>query len=577
MNPAWLFFIGTLLFWAGAVLVMVGLAKALRLAFRVPGLDGGTLQKSALVNTGLGAAMLLISRFLPMPLGRPEPEGLTLPLVWLLMPWTMWIAVGAVAIALASMMWGWLAVGAAERKQSFITSAICLGLAALFFFFFKNSDSNIDIFRGRLPISISTILVVVGLIVAALATVSALSRTAALRGLGTKLACHLALLAGSVVFGLPFVWLLLTSLKEDKDILSSDGIKWQAYVTEKVPYRDPEEPLFKARFKGRDVEAVLLEKSPTGEMMLDISRPMILRGTTFTTREATEIDKMVPKVKGTFEGTAMTGIAIKELEGGTRRVLIQTPETLKGKTVEILSKDAEDVRSPGYNWSNYPDALNFLPADTNMGLTYLKNTMILVILSVIGTVVSCTMVAYAFARLKFFGKNFLFAMLLSTMMLPAAVTMLPQFLIFRGLGWIDTLLPLWVPAFFAGAFNVFLLRQFFSTIPMELEDAAKIDGCSYPRTLSQILVPQIKPALAAISIFTAMGAWNNFMGPLIYINSPDKMPISYALQLYSSQRGGEYALVAAATTMSIIPVILLFFFAQKYFIEGVTLSGLGGR
>ena len=134
-----------------------------------------------------------------------------------------------------------------------------------------------------------------------------------------------------------------------------------------------------------------------------------------------------------------------------------------------------------------------------------------------------------------------------------------------------------MPTFFAGAFNVFLLRQFFKTIPMELEDAAKIDGCSYFRTLFQVMMPQIKPVLAAISIWTFMGAWNNFMGPLIYVSTPQNMPIAYALQMFQGERGNEFALMMAFATLATIPTVLLFFFAQRYFIEGVQLSGLGGR
>lgn len=154
---------------------------------------------------------------------------------------------------------------------------------------------------------------------------------------------------------------------------------------------------------------------------------------------------------------------------------------------------------------------------------------------------------------------------------------MPQFLIFRQLGWIDTLLPLWVPAFFGSAFNIFMLRQFFLGVPMELEDAAKIDGCSYFGSFWRVMLPQVKPALAVIAIWTFMGAWNNFMGPLIYTNSPENMPVSYAIQLFQGDRGAEPGLVMALTTLSVLPVLLVFFFAQKYFIEGVQLSGLGGR
>jgi len=196
---------------------------------------------------------------------------------------------------------------------------------------------------------------------------------------------------------------------------------------------------------------------------------------------------------------------------------------------------------------------------------------------VLGTILSSSIVAYAFSRMRFPGRDALFAVLLSTMMLPGAVTLMPQFLIFRSLGWIDTLYPLWVPAFFASAFNVFLLRQFFKGIPMELEDAAKIDGCSYLRTFWTVMLPQIKPALAVIAVWTFMGAWNNFMGPLIYVNSPENMPLSYALQLFQGDRGAEPGLLMAFATLCIVPVLTVFFFAQRYFIEGVTLSGLGGR
>ncbi len=177
--------------------------------------------------------------------------------------------------------------------------------------------------------------------------------------------------------------------------------------------------------------------------------------------------------------------------------------------------------------------------------------MVIVVGSVLGTLLSCSLVAYGFARLRFPGREFLFKVLLSTMMLPAAVTLLPQFLIFRSIGWVDTLYPLWVPAFFASAFNVFLLREFFKQIPYELEDAAKIDGCSYLRTFWSVLLPQVKPALIVVAIWTFMGAWNNFMGPLIYVNSQEQMPIAYALQLFNNDRGGEPALLMAFSTMAI--------------------------
>ncbi|RYG34341.1 carbohydrate ABC transporter permease, partial [bacterium] len=211
------------------------------------------------------------------------------------------------------------------------------------------------------------------------------------------------------------------------------------------------------------------------------------------------------------------------------------------------------------------------------GLRSLLNTLIIAGLSVAGTVLSSSLVAYGFARLRWPGRDWIFGLLLATMMLPDAVTMMPRFLTFRSLGWIDTLNPLWVPSFFASAFNVFLLRQFFMGIPREMDDAAKIDGCGPFTTWWRVMLPLVKPALAAVAVMTFLGSWRDFMGPLIYISSPEKMPLSYVLQLYNSAHGGEPGLLMAATTLVVLPVVVLFFFTQRYFVEGVALTGMGGR
>ena len=228
-------------------------------------------------------------------------------------------------------------------------------------------------------------------------------------------------------------------------------------------------------------------------------------------------------------------------------------------------------------WKNFPEALKYLPPSSLFGLVNLGNTLIIAVMSCIGTVLSCSLVAYGFSRFRWPGKDVAFGLLLATMMLPDAVTMMPRFLIFRDLHWIDTLYPLWVPSFFASAFNVFLLRQFFLGIPQELEDAAKIDGCSYFATWWRIMLPMVKTPIAAVTIMTFLGAWKDFMNPLIYISSPEKMPLSYILQLYNSSHGGEPGYLMAVTTLVILPVVILFFFTQRYFVEGISLSGLGGR
>jgi multiple sugar transport system permease protein len=162
------------------------------------------------------------------------------------------------------------------------------------------------------------------------------------------------------------------------------------------------------------------------------------------------------------------------------------------------------------------------------------------------------------------------------MMLPGQVTMIPVFLIFKALGWFNTLRPLWVPSFLGSAFFIFLLRQFMKTIPKDLEDAAKIDGCGFFGIYWRIILPLIKPALAAIAIFTFMGSWNDFMGPLIYVNDQRIYPLSLGLFMFQTMWGAEHGMLMAASTLMTLPVVVMFFFAQRYFIQGVTLTGMKG-
>jgi multiple sugar transport system permease protein len=223
-------------------------------------------------------------------------------------------------------------------------------------------------------------------------------------------------------------------------------------------------------------------------------------------------------------------------------------------------------------WGNYVKTLVYIDF-----VRYFLNTVYVTLMSIIGTVVSCSLVAFAFARLRWPGRDALFLLVLSTMMLPAQVTMIPVFLIFTKLGMVDTLKPLWLPTFFGTAFFIFLLRQFFLTIPHDLEDAAKIDGCGYFRIFYRIMLPLIKPAVTAVVIFQFMWTWNDFLNPLIYITTrKDLMTLTIALQSFNHLHGVEWSLLMAASVMMTIPVILIFFFAQKYFIQGITLTGLKG-
>lgn len=209
-------------------------------------------------------------------------------------------------------------------------------------------------------------------------------------------------------------------------------------------------------------------------------------------------------------------------------------------------------------------------------LTFFKNSGLVVLLNLIGNFLSCTIVAYAFARLRAPGKNVLFAILLSTLMLPFPVTLIPVYEIFRNLGMIDTLYPLFLRSFFGNAFFIFLLRQFFMSIPVELEEAARIDGANTAQILTRIVLPLSMPALATMAIFTFLGSWNDFFTPYVFINSPSKFTATLGLNLFKGHFTTNYEVLMAASTIVIAPTIILFFFLQRYFIEGIQLTGLKG-
>lgn len=212
-----------------------------------------------------------------------------------------------------------------------------------------------------------------------------------------------------------------------------------------------------------------------------------------------------------------------------------------------------------------------------------RNTLIIATLSVVGTTLSSALVAYGFARIRFKGRGVLFALMLSTMMIPFPVTMVSLFSIFRWLGdhtalqFLGTLRPLWIGAWFGNAFSIFLLRQFFMTIPEELSEAARIDGCGEIGIFLRVILPLARPALMVVALFTFMGAWNDFLGPLVYIQRPAQYTLALGLQSFQSQHGGtEWHLLMAASVLVIAPVILLFFLTQKTFIEGIATTGMKG-
>jgi len=226
-------------------------------------------------------------------------------------------------------------------------------------------------------------------------------------------------------------------------------------------------------------------------------------------------------------------------------------------------------------WRNYYTAI----FESGLPFTrFLLNTAIITGFNMFGVLFSASLAGFGFARLRFPGRDKLFILVLSTLMLPDIVTQIPSYLLFRMLKWIDTFLPLIVPTYLGGgAFNIFLFRQFFLTIPLELDEAARIDGASTAQIYLRVILPLSKPVLTSVAIFTFLGNWNSFMGPLIYLNSIEKMTLAVGLRAFQGLRGTEWNLMMTASAVMMIPVLVLFFAAQRYFIQGIVTTGFGGR
>lgn len=219
-------------------------------------------------------------------------------------------------------------------------------------------------------------------------------------------------------------------------------------------------------------------------------------------------------------------------------------------------------------WSNYTETIESFPF-----FKYAGNTLFITFFVVLGNVVSNSFIAYGFAKIEFPGKNLLFSLVLATMMIPSFVTMIPQYVLFTKIGWVGTYLPLIVPSFFGSAFNIFLMRQFYLSINDELIEAAQIDGANHLFIWSRLMVPLTKPALITIGITSFNGAWNDFLGPLLYIHEEDMYTLQIGLQTFQSQSSTQWNYLMAGATLVMIPTVLLFFFAQKYFIQGMDLTG----
>ncbi|MCG8449386.1 MAG: carbohydrate ABC transporter permease [Pirellulales bacterium] len=224
-----------------------------------------------------------------------------------------------------------------------------------------------------------------------------------------------------------------------------------------------------------------------------------------------------------------------------------------------------------WRWENYAEAVAVIPL-----LRYLGNSLLLCLGSVVGTLVSCTLVAYGFSRLRWPGRDLVFGMLIATMLLPWQVTMVPRFLVIRELGLYDSLWALVLPKFFGEAFYIFLLRQFFLTAPQEMIDVARVDGCSELGVLWRVVLPLARPALATVALLEFIAAWNDYGGPLLYLNDPKRFPLAYGLEQFISSHSSEMHLLLAASVLFTLPIAMLFFLAQRFFVRGIATTGIKG-
>ena len=339
-----------------------------------------------------------------------------------------------------------------------------------------------------------------------------------------SLTSHAAINFIGLFFLLPFLWMVITALKSSQDVFHTPP-RWLPYDNVRVEVGGEQRPLYNVQ-------------TPDG--IRQLAAVQILEGV------------------GTFVDPAKPG------------------ETFEYEMQQGAVKIAEPVMEVSFRWQNFPDAMSRgnRPTVGASFWVYFRNSLVIAFFSILGTLLSNAPVAYAFARIKFPGRDLLFILVLATMMLPFQVTMIPIYLFFNNfLGWGDTFLPLILPTFFANAYDVFLLRQFFRTIPEEMCDAARVDGASEWQIFTRIVLPLSVPVLATVTVFTFLWAWNDFTGPLLFLTSPRNFTMALGLQDFQGQRTMVWNQLMAASVVFTVPIIIAFFFAQKTFIQGIKLTG----
>jgi multiple sugar transport system permease protein len=325
----------------------------------------------------------------------------------------------------------------------------------------------------------------------------------------------LVLAAGAAIIMIPFLYLLSTSVK-DRDQLRQSPPPLIPVAAETVNINGQEEPLYHVTLNGEARDMALVKFRPEGKGLF--------------------VDPSAPQ-----------------------------------ETYELVIADQTPIKHIEIHFENFPEALRQMKFNK-----LLINTLLVTFIGMAGMLFSCSLVAYGFSRFRAPWLNVLFILLLSTIMLPSQVRLIPTYVLFNKLGWVDTLLPLIVPQFFANAYDVFLLRQFFMSIPLELDDAAKIDGASPLQTLMYIIIPQARPALVSVAIFHFLYAWNDFYEPLIYLHSPAHWTLAVGLQTFNALYAVNTNYIMAASAVMILPPIILYFLAQRIFTQGVVFTGIKG-
>jgi len=393
-------------------------------------------------------------------------------------------------------------------------------------------------------------------------------------------ALHVILLAAGSMFMLPLLWMTVTSLKP------------LSQTMQLPPTWIPRATLAVIDGQERVVEKQKQLEAPHAIVVLrgghEVGQRKLLDASEI--KEGKALVKYVIAGREEYEKEPVPVDIIKQCPVGFWHVTEWVPQFSEAREKAqseirwdcLDGKELKDV--PHAFWSNYAGALQRMrqtgddPGFFAAGfMRYLLNTLWICLLSVLGVVVSCTLVAYSFSFLNFPGRNILFGLTLTVMMVPFPATMVPLFDVFRSLGWVGTFKPLWVPAWFGGAFYIFLLRQFFLGLPRDLLDAARIDGCSELEIIWHVIVPLARPALAMIALFQFLGCWKDFMGPLLYLADRSQFTLSLGLQQFQSQQGGTpWHILMAASMMFSLPLIVLFILARKTFMQGIAMTGIKG-